>query len=217
MNARYLLATLAVALVASSALITAKAEEADKGENEFAATCPVSGEPAEEEAMLKIGKDLKVYFCCDDCRKGFKKDPKKFDMQARRQLLETKQMVQVACPITGKPVNEKTMVDVGETKAGFCCKNCLAKYEKADDEGKLAILFADLPKGFTRQTKCPVSGKPIDALNPKAAVQYEGKEVYFCCPNCPKAFTADPAKFTKKLPQFTDKDQGLPATAKKAD
>jgi len=212
MRSRIIFASLAVALVASSAAIIAA--EAEKDEKKFAATCPVSGEPADEKAVVKIEKDLKVYFCCENCPKAFKKDPKKFDMQVRNQLLETKQMVQVACPITGKPVNEKTLVEVGEAKAGFCCEKCLAKYEKASDDEKLSILFADLPKGFTRQTMCPVSGKPIDALNPKAAVEHEGKKVYFCCPNCPKAFAADPAKFTKKLPQFKDKDQGLPATAK---
>lgn len=214
MKSRYVFASLALALAASSAALIAA--EAEKGEEKFAATCPVSGEPADEQAVVKIDKDLKVYFCCENCPKAFKEDPKKFDMQVRNQLLETKQMVQVACPITGKPVNEKTMVEVGEAKVGFCCKNCLAKFEKASDDEKLNIVFADLPKGFTRQTMCPVSGKPIDALNPKAAVEHDGKKVYFCCPNCPKAFEADPAKFTKKLPHLKDKDQGLPATEKKA-
>ena len=108
------------------------------------------------------------------------------------------------------------MVEVGETKAGFCCEKCLAKYEKASDEEKLAILFANLPKGYTRQTMCPVSGKPIAATNAKAVAEYEGKKVYFCCENCPKAFAADPAKFKDKLPQLADEDAGLPATKKKA-
>ena len=42
---------------------------------------------------------------------------------------------------------------------------------------------------------CPVSGK---AINPKAAVDYKGGKVYFCCPNCPKAFAKDTAKFASK-------------------
>ena len=45
-------------------------------------------------------------------------------------------------------------------------------------------------------TVCPVSGKPID---PTKFVEFEGKRVAFCCENCPKAFQADPAKFTAKL------------------
>lgn len=42
---------------------------------------------------------------------------------------------------------------------------------------------------------CPVSGKPADKAN---AVAYKGGEVYFCCQNCPKAFSADPTKFAVK-------------------
>jgi YHS domain-containing protein len=209
MKSRIALASLAVLFAASSMLIAA--EDAKEAKKEFAATCPVSGKPAKEAAVVGIDKDLKVYFCCENCPKAFKKNPEKFDMQVRRQLLETGQMVQVACPISGQPVNEKTLVEVGEAKAGFCCEKCLAKYEAADDEHKLAIMFADLPKAFTRQTMCPVSGKPI---NPKASVEHQGKKVYFCCENCPKAFAADPAKYESKLPQLSDDDQGLPATKK---
>jgi YHS domain-containing protein len=42
---------------------------------------------------------------------------------------------------------------------------------------------------------CPVSGK---AINPKAAVDYKGGKVYFCCPACPKAFAKNTAKFANK-------------------
>ncbi|MBA3482371.1 MAG: hypothetical protein H0T51_11195 [Pirellulales bacterium] len=212
MGSRIALASLAVVLLASSGALIA--DDAKSEKKEFAATCPVSGHPADESSVKTTEKDLKVYFCCDKCPAAFEKDAAKFDMQVRQQLLETEQMVQVACPISGKPVNEKVMVEVGEAKAGFCCEKCLAKYEKASDDEKLAILFKNLPKGFTRQTMCPVSGKPIAAANPKAVAEFEGKKVYFCCENCPKAFAADPAKFKDKLPHLADKDQGLPATKK---
>jgi YHS domain-containing protein len=42
---------------------------------------------------------------------------------------------------------------------------------------------------------CPVSGKPATKEH---AVAYKGAEVYFCCPNCPKAFQANSAKFATK-------------------
>jgi YHS domain-containing protein len=42
---------------------------------------------------------------------------------------------------------------------------------------------------------CPVSGKPATKEH---AVSYKGAEVYFCCPNCPKAFQANTAKFATK-------------------
>ena len=42
---------------------------------------------------------------------------------------------------------------------------------------------------------CPVSGKPI---NKQHSVDYKKGEVYFCCPNCPKAFAKNPKKFATK-------------------
>lgn len=45
-------------------------------------------------------------------------------------------------------------------------------------------------------TKCPVSGSPID---PRYTIVYEGRAIGFCCPNCPKTFWQDPAGFLSKL------------------
>ncbi|MCI0348098.1 MAG: YHS domain-containing protein, partial [Acidobacteriales bacterium] len=207
MKARWILSTLCVALlVAVSGLTVAEGDDV-KAKKEFTATCPVSGQPAIEDSVLDLAKlkagEGKVYFCCKNCPKQFEKDPAKFELKVRRQLAETGQIVQVACPVTGRPVNKEVTVELENAKVNFCCKNCLAKYEKADDEGKLKIVFANLEKGFTRQVMCPVSGKPI---NPGASVEYEGKKVYFCCPGCPDAFNADPKKFLAKLPQFAKAD-----------
>lgn len=208
MKARWIVSTLCLVLmVAVSGLIAAEGESEAK--KEFKATCPVSGQPAIEGSSLDLAKlkagEGKVYFCCKNCPKAFEKDPAKFEMKTRRQLAETGQIVQVACPVSGHDFDEEVSIETGNTKVAFCCKNCLKKYENADDEGKLKVVFGDLEKGFTYQVKCPVSGKPI---NPTASVEYEGKKVYFCCPNCPKAFEANPAKFLEKLPQFAKANGG---------
>jgi YHS domain-containing protein len=42
--------------------------------------------------------------------------------------------------------------------------------------------------------KCPVSGKAAT----QNAVDYKSGKVYFCCENCPKAFSKDSAKFSTK-------------------
>src|SRR5437764_5009736 len=42
--------------------------------------------------------------------------------------------------------------------------------------------------------KCPVSGKAATANS----VDYKGGKVYFCCENCPKAFSKDSTKFATK-------------------
>jgi uncharacterized membrane protein/YHS domain-containing protein len=45
-------------------------------------------------------------------------------------------------------------------------------------------------------TKCPVSGKPIDSSK---TVVYKGKVVAFCCDDCKAKFEKDPAPFLAKL------------------
>lgn len=205
MKAHWGLSTLCVALlVAVGGLVAAESEDAKK---EFKATCPVSGQPAIEDSSLNLAKlkagEGTVYFCCKNCPKAFEKDPAKYEMKTRRQLAETGQIVQVACPVSGQDFDEEVSVEMGNTTVAFCCENCLKKYNDADEEGKFKVVFANLDKGFTNQTKCPISGKPI---NPTASVEYEGEKVYFCCPNCPAAFEKDPKKFMDKLPQFAKKD-----------
>lgn len=163
----------------------------------YQAKCPVSGQPAKAANTVDY-KGGKVQFCCENCPKKFQADPSKYAAKAAAQMLGTGEMKQVACPLTGKPINPETAIDVEGVKVAFCCNNCKGATEKASD--KLAKVFGgDLAKGFTTQTKCPVSGKPIDV---KQTVDYQGKKVYFCCENCPAAFNKDPAKYASKLPQL---------------
>jgi YHS domain-containing protein len=74
---------------------------------------------------------------------------------------------------------------------------------------KLSVLFAGLlalgvlahaaeEKAKEFKATCPISGKA--ALEDKT-VDYKGGKVYFCCPNCPKAFENDTAKFATKANQ----------------
>ena len=198
MKTRWIVMSLCAAVMIAVGGLQAAKEE---GEKKFKATCPVSGKPAKETSVVEAKNGDKVYFCCDNCPKAYKANPKKFETKVNAQLLETAQVVQVACPITGKPTKEETAVEIAGSKVAFCCHNCEGKVKKADDDGKVKIAFAKaaFDKGFTHQTKCPVSGKPID---PEHHVDFKGKKVYFCCPNCPGAFEKDPEKFVAKLPQF---------------
>lgn len=199
MKTRWMIVPLCVAM-----LLAAKgfsAAEKESGDKKFEATCPVSGKPAIESSFVEMKDGSKVYFCCENCPKAYEKDPKKFAIKANRQLLETHQVVEVACPLTGKPLNKAAKANIGHAEVTFCCEKCLAKFEKADEDAKLKLAFspAALKKGFTNQTKCPVSGKDI---SPEHSVEYKGEKVYFCCPNCPGPFEKDPTKFVAKLPQF---------------
>lgn len=187
MKIRFLSAAVAAVAIA---FVSYAADEAKK---EFDAKCPVSGKPAKEDKTADY-LTKKVYFCCDGCPKAFSKDPDKFLTKVNHQLVETGQAKQIGCPFSGGPVKEGTEIEVDGAKVGFCCEKCQAKAEKSDD--KLALIFASIKKGFTLQTTCPVSGKPI---NTEASTEHDGKKVFFCCAGCPAAFEKDPAKFADKL------------------
>jgi YHS domain-containing protein len=184
----------AIALAMGIAFVGAKGFE----DEEFKLVCPVSGQPATDKNQVDyMGR--KVSFCCPNCPKAFKADPKKFAAKTNLQLFGTKQATQVACPLSGEAIDASTAIEVMGVKVAFCCNNCKAKAEWEKDQ--VALLFADFDKGFTVQTVCPVSGQPIKA---DKMVEYKGKKVYFCCENCPKAFEKEPTKFAAKVPQLAE-------------
>ena len=57
------------------------------------------------------------------------------------------------------------------------------------------MAFAAEEKAKPFKASCPISGKA--ALEDKTA-SYKGAKVYFCCGNCPGAFTKDTAKYAVK-------------------
>ena len=110
--------------------------------------CVISDKPADESKTADY-KDGKVYFCCGGCAGKFAKDSKKFAAQANHQLVATKQYEQKGCPMSGREINEETLVKLGETEFGFCCNNCKGAFEgKADDKEKLNLVFND--KAFAK-------------------------------------------------------------------
>ena len=48
------------------------------------------------------------------------------------------------------------------------------------------------------RTKCPVSGHEFVVKDDSPHAEYNGKTYYFCCPDCPDAFQANPEKFVPK-------------------
>jgi YHS domain-containing protein len=58
-----------------------------------------------------------------------------------------------------------------------------------------SLVADDADKVDLSKIKCVVSGK---AVNPDAAAEYKGGQVYFCCEGCPGAFAKDTKKFAAK-------------------
>ncbi len=141
MKSRFLVALLAlVAIVTVHTLRAADAPGPD-------CKCPVSGKAVNPSASVDFNGG-KVYFCCENCPKAFTANPDKFAAKANLQLVQTGQLTQVACPLTGKPVNPDATVDVGGVKVGLCCKGCLGKVSKASPEDAVKLVFTNTSKGF---------------------------------------------------------------------
>jgi hypothetical protein len=149
MKRNSLLVVVGAALVLTSALFAAEEENKIKLDG---IKCPVSGQPAKEGTEVDY-KKAKVFFCCNNCPKGFakaldestkRKEPFKFAAQANYQLVATGQAHQLEkCPFTAKPVNPAATVKVGETTVTFCCNNCKGKAAKATGKEQIALIFND--------------------------------------------------------------------------
>lgn len=155
--------------------------------------CPVKDEPV-NLAVSTATDDGPVYFCCAGCIGRYEKDAKKYadEVSEQRKVLKTLDKVQVACPVTGEAISEKSFIKEGGKKVYFCCNECVKKYTKAPE--KYATKLAN---SYTYQTQCPVMGEDID---PNVSVTLtNGMSVYLCCKGCIKKLSKDLAKYAPKL------------------
>lgn len=118
-------------------------------EKKVAVKCVVAGKDIKEDKFAAY-KGGKVYFCCDDCKAKFEKDPSAFAVKANAQLVTTGQAKQVKCPISGQPVDDAVTSVVGGNKVAFCCEKCKAKVDGAKGDDQAALVFSDeaFKKGF---------------------------------------------------------------------
>ena len=177
--------------------------------------CILNGKKAALQEAAVDYKKAKVYFCCDHCADAFKEDMKlkdkaKFTTKANHQLVLTRQFVQKACPISGKPVDESKMVKVAGAKVSMCCDGCVKKIEGMKTlEEKVSLVFAEeaFKKGYELKqpeidltnVKCMMM--PEKAVSAEHAVDYKDGKVFFCCGGCVKKFSKDDAALAVKANQ----------------
>lgn len=155
--------------------------------------CPVMGNPVDFSisSMTEAGP---VYFCCPMCLEAYGKSPAKYAKQvaAQRAFLAKMKRVQVNCPVTGNPIDGKTIATIDGEVVSFCCTDCVSKYEGDPKQFK-----AKLEASYTYQTVCPVTGAAIDAT--MFVDMPTGERIYVCCPGCDKKILENPAKYAPKL------------------
>lgn len=81
--------------------------------------------------------------------------------------------------------------------------------------GGFALAAEPATKPAYPLTTCVVSGEKLGEMGKPAVIQYEGREVQFCCASCEKEFKKDPAKYLKKIDEAAKKPATQPS--KKAD
>lgn len=120
--------------------VFAVAEEAKKAPE---LKCVVAGTPAKADKTADY-KEGKVQFCCDNCKAKFAADPKKYAVAANHQLVQTEQVKQEKCPLSGGPLNAEKTVEVGGVKVTFCCEKCQGKVAGEKDAAKQKeLVFSD--------------------------------------------------------------------------
>ncbi len=130
--------------VASVALLALTVCAAEKVKLEGIKCAMRAKAPAKAEKFVDY-KGGKVYFCCDNCPKGFAKKIKAKDKltaaKGNAQLVATGQAKQSKCVFTGGPL--KTKLTVAGATIQFCCGNCLAKAKKMTGDDQLLALIGD--------------------------------------------------------------------------
>jgi YHS domain-containing protein len=73
----------------------------------------------------------------------------------------------------------------------------LAGSAYAADDGK-AKESKEKPKPYPLDV-CAVSGEKLGEMGKPVVIEYEGREIKFCCTHCEPEFKKDPKKYLKKI------------------
>mgnify|MGYP001274291451 CR=1 FL=1 len=156
-------------------------------------TCPVTDQPV-DFSIKTMTKDGPVYFSSKECVKKFDDHPKAYadKIAEQRAALAKLERIQVACPVTGDPIDGKNFISVDGQQIDFCSKDCSAKYSAKPEKYK-----ASLEGSYTYQTRCPVmNGK----ITPTVFTDLpSGQRIYLCCKGCDGKVQEDPAKYAAAL------------------
>ncbi len=107
---------------------------------------------------------------------------------------------QTKCPISGREISKEHGITFMGHRIATCCPNC-AKVVKEDPLSAILKIRKNkeepaLAADMKKQTKCPLSGKPV---NEKVSAIKNNKMVGFCCPNCKAAYEKEPEKVINKM------------------
>jgi len=166
-------------------------------ETEETVVCAVGGkEMKKSEAKGSYEyKGKTYYFCCDNCKEAFMKNPEKYtqknahegQMHASDHAEDT--VVDPVCGMKIKKSDAKATYEHNGNTYYFCMEGCKEKF--MNDPDKYA-------KKAEEMVTCPVSGKKVKKSDAAGSHEYNGKTYYFCCADCKEKFVENPEKYTQK-------------------
>ena len=128
-----ILVIVGIMLIASASIFAAEpAKETTKAapkQLKPQSLCPVMGGKIDSTVFADL-QGQRVYFCCGKCPPKFKADPDTYFKKVAEQgvLFEN---VQTTCPVSGEKLENKSIfVDYQGRRIDFCCKKCVADFEK---------------------------------------------------------------------------------------
>ncbi len=159
--------------------------------------CPVSGEEIKKsEAKGTFEYEGKTYyFCCENCKEKFMKNPEKYAHQEshERQMCAhhhaEDSTVDPVCGMKVKKSEAKATYEYDGKTYYFCMEACKDKFVKDPEK---------YVKTDGEKVVCPVSGEEINKSETAGSHEYNGKTYYFCCDGCKEKLLKDPEKYIKK-------------------
>ncbi len=187
----------------------------DKKSQDETVKCSVSGKEI-RKSEVKSSYEYKgktYYFCCDDGKEAFVKDPEKYikkmdhaehahhehhshekaegkhEAHSHAAHAHEGMVVDPVCNMEFKKEKAKATYEYNGKTYYFCAEKCKDKFVKNPGQ----YVRAD-----DKVTTCPVTGKSFKKSETTESAEYNGKTYYFCCPGCKEKFEKDPGKYTKE-------------------
>jgi len=55
------------------------------------------------------------------------------------------------------------------------------------------------PSAQPEEARHPVCGMPVEVAGARHTARHDGRDYYFCCPGCKRAFEAEPEKYVARI------------------
>ncbi|MFH1743012.1 MAG: hypothetical protein ABIH23_28740 [bacterium] len=194
-------------------------DEKPKGDAYPLDTCIVTGQKlgAMGEPVIYDQQGRELRFCCKACVKTFESKTSEY-LEKIDQALIKRQLPDYpldTCPVTGQKLGGSMGEPVNyiykNRLVRFCCKGCVAQFEKEPakylktlDEAVIAKQKADYPLDT-----CVVTGQKLGTMGDAIDYVHANRLVRFCCKGCIDTFRKDPTKYMAVI------DEALKAKEKK--